>query len=71
MSILEENRASGLAIDSVLTDAQREAIRAEADQILADPAFKNSKRCVALFRRLIDHALDGDLEGVAAAGVHY
>jgi hypothetical protein len=46
------------------TPAQRAAILAEANDILAHPSFKNSKRCITLFRRLIDHALDGDQEGV-------
>jgi hypothetical protein len=44
--------------------AQRAAVLAEANDILAHPTFKNSKRCITLFRRLIDHALDGDQEGV-------
>jgi hypothetical protein len=39
--------------------AQREAIWAEANRILADPSFKKSRRCVSLFRRLVEHALEG------------
>jgi hypothetical protein len=31
----------------------------ETDRILADPSFKKSQRCVVLFRRLIEHALEG------------
>jgi hypothetical protein len=31
----------------------------EADRILADPSFKKSRRCVVLFRKLIEHALEG------------
>ncbi|HEV2175482.1 MAG TPA: hypothetical protein VGR71_18035, partial [Nitrospira sp.] len=38
---------------------QRTAIWAEADRILADPSFKKSRRCVVLFRRLVEHAIDG------------
>jgi len=38
---------------------QRAAVSMEADRILADPFFKKSQRCVVLFRRLIEHALEG------------
>lgn len=37
---------------------QRAAILEELEQILADSAFKSSKRCQALFRRLVEHALE-------------
>jgi hypothetical protein len=41
------------------------AVSMEADRILADPSFKKSRRCVALFRRLIEHALEGgDEDGI-------
>lgn len=46
------------------TDAERSAIADEADRILADSAFKNSKRCQALFRCLVDRALAGEHEGI-------
>ncbi len=36
---------------------------AEAEVILAHSTFKNSKRCVALFRHLVDRALSGEQEG--------
>ena len=45
------------------TASQRAAIWTEADHILADPSFNKSRRCVALFRRLIEHALSGGDEG--------
>ena len=43
--------------------AQRSAIEAEAERILAHPAFRTSKRCVAMLQRLIQNALQGDLTG--------
>ena len=44
---------------------QRSAVLIEADRILADPSFKKSRRCVVLFRRLIEHALEGgDEDGI-------
>jgi hypothetical protein len=46
------------------SDRERSAITEEMDQILADPAFKSSKRCQALLRRLIEHALVGDHDGM-------
>ena len=45
------------------TASQRAAIWTEADLILADPSFNKSRRCVALFRRLIEHALSDEDEG--------
>jgi hypothetical protein len=36
----------------------------EADRVLSDPTFKSSKRCVALFRYLVDRSLAGDHESV-------
>jgi hypothetical protein len=44
--------------------AQRSAIQTEVNDILAHPAFKNSRRCVALFRHLIEYALDNDCDSV-------
>jgi hypothetical protein len=38
---------------------QRSAVSMGVDRILADPFFKKSQRCVMLFRRLIEHALEG------------
>jgi len=38
---------------------QRAAVSTEVDRILSDPFFKKSQRCVMLFRRLIEHALEG------------
>lgn len=44
---------------------QRSAVLAEAEAILADPSFKKSRRCVVLFRRLVEHAVDGgDEDGI-------
>jgi hypothetical protein len=42
---------------------QRATIYEEMEQILADRAFRSSKRCQALFRRVVEHALTGDQEG--------
>ncbi len=39
---------------------QREAVLEEMNRILADPAFNGSKRCVALFRYLVNCALNGE-----------
>lgn len=46
------------------TDGERAEILDETNRILADPAFKNSKRCQALFRWLVDRSLAGDHEGI-------
>jgi hypothetical protein len=46
------------------TTEERAQIIDEANRILADPAFKNSKRCLALFRRLVDRSLAGDHDSV-------
>jgi len=47
-----------------LSDSERGAIVEETNRILADPSFSGSKRCQALLRSLVDHALAGDHEGV-------
>lgn len=60
----EEIRTGNHAKCAAWSPAQCAAILAEADDILAHSSFKNSKRCITLLRRLIDHALDGDQEGV-------
>jgi hypothetical protein len=46
------------------TVEERAQIVDEANRILADPAFKNSKRCLALFRHLVDRSLAGDHDSV-------
>ncbi len=46
------------------SDSERAAITDELDQILADHAFSSSKRCQALLRRLVEHALAGDHDGM-------
>lgn len=46
------------------SDEERAAIIGEMERILVDPAFKSSKRCQALFRKLIEHALAGDHNGI-------
>lgn len=43
---------------------ERAQIVAEVDRILDDPTFKSSRRCLALFRRLVDRSLAGDHDGV-------
>lgn len=45
-------------------DSERSAIVKETNRILADPAFSGSKRCQALLRRLVDHAINGDQHGM-------
>lgn len=44
------------------TPAQREAILGETECILTHPSFKNSRRCVALFRHLVHHSLSGEAD---------
>jgi hypothetical protein len=46
------------------SESERLAILDEANDILADRSFRNSRRCQALFRRLIDRALANDLDSV-------
>lgn len=46
------------------TSEERAQIVEETNRILADPSFKSSKRCVALFRHLADRSLAGDHEYV-------
>jgi hypothetical protein len=61
----EELRTRNATQDSSWTVEQRAAIMKVADEILADPSFKKSRRCVVLFRRLIEHSLDeGDEDGI-------
>jgi len=43
---------------------QREAVMAEMNRLLADPTFRKSHRCVALLRRIIELALEGDHKGI-------
>jgi hypothetical protein len=62
MSQMDQTRARGDSENS-WSPSQRTAIWAEAHRILADPAFKKSRRCVVLFRHLIEHALSGSDEG--------
>lgn len=50
--------------ESLWTDSQREAIQDELERILADTSFKSSKRCQSLFRRLVEHALEGEQEKI-------
>jgi hypothetical protein len=63
MAQTDQTRARDGSSESPWTPAQRTAIWAEADRILANPSFKKSRRCVVLFRRLIEHALEGGDEG--------
>jgi hypothetical protein len=46
------------------TEQERVSIAEEANRILADPAFKNSRRCVALFRFLADRSLAREKAGI-------
>jgi len=44
------------------TDAGRRAILEQLERLLADTRFRNSKRCPALLRRLVENALNGRAE---------
>jgi hypothetical protein len=46
------------------SDAQRTAIVEEMNRVLSHPTFKGSKRCIALLRYLVDHALAGEEGGI-------
>ena len=60
-----ETRFREQAHESPWGPEQRAAVLREADRILADTSFKKSRRCVVLFRRLIEHALEGgDEDGI-------
>ena len=50
--------------ESPWSPEQCAVVSMEADRILADPSFNKSRRCVALFRKLIEHALEGDADGI-------
>lgn len=63
MSHTDQTRARERSIEGPSTPWQRTAIWTEADRILADASFKKSRRCVVLFRRLIEPALEGGDEG--------
>jgi len=63
MAQIDQTRAREGSNESPWSNSQRAAICAEADRILADPSFKKSRRCVVLFRRLVEHALEGGDEG--------
>jgi hypothetical protein len=63
VSPTDQTRAREGSTESPWSPSQRAAIWAEADWILADPSFKKSRRCVILFRRLVEHALEGGDEG--------
>jgi hypothetical protein len=41
------------------TKAERDAIREQLERLLANPLFRHSKRCVALLRYVVEHALNG------------
>jgi hypothetical protein len=60
---LSETRIQEGTREHPWTTSQRAAIWTEGDHILADPSFNKSRRCVALFRRLIEHALNCEDEG--------
>src|SRR5215469_15746869 len=62
MAPTDQTRTRAGSAESHWTALQRTAIWAEADRILADPSFRKSRRCVVLFRRLIEHALEGGEE---------
>jgi|SRR6266567_2668547 len=65
MRQMEESRIRDAMHESPWTPEQRATIWRAADEILADPSFRKSRRCVVLFRRLIEHALEGgDEDGI-------
>jgi hypothetical protein len=45
-------------------EVQRDEIADELHQIIADPKFNSSRRCVLLLRYLVEHTLEGNLEGI-------
>lgn len=49
---------------TVWSDEQRALILEEMDRLLADPAFKSSKRCHSMLVRLVEYALTGDSHGL-------
>lgn len=53
-----------IVVSGEWADAEKALIAEEADRILADPAFRNSKRCQILFRYLVDRSLAGCNSGV-------
>lgn len=64
MSRMQECRLDESGHQPVWTPAQRAAILDEMNSVLDYPSFKSSKRCVSLLRRLVEHALNGELEGI-------
>jgi hypothetical protein len=50
--------------DNRWSESERLAILEEAHEILADRAFRNSRRCQSLFRSLVDRALANELDSV-------
>jgi hypothetical protein len=49
-----------MPVSAKFSDAEHFSILEEMNCILADPKFNSCKRCVKLFRRLIEGTLDGD-----------
>jgi len=64
MSHSEAIRSVHVVHDADWSEAQRAAILAECNFILAHPTFKNSRRCVILLRHLIERALAGDHDAI-------
>src|SRR5258708_18649 len=65
MRQMEESRIRDAMHESPWTPEQRTTIWKAADEILADPSFKKSRRCVILLRRLREHAREGgDEDGI-------
>jgi hypothetical protein len=64
MTAIHEPRKHEWISPTACGDDLRAEIRAESQQILAHPNFRNSKRCVALLQYLVDRALDGDLDSL-------
>ena len=60
MRQVDEIRGEEAGYPLALSPAQREAILAEMNSILSDPAFSRSHRCVALLRCVIEHTVSGD-----------
>src|ERR1700744_398441 len=47
------------------------AIRLQLDQLLADPHFRNSRRCQALLRHVVEAYLDGCLDRVKERSIGF
>jgi hypothetical protein len=57
------NGGAGVSV-ATYSAAQREMVREQLERILASPLFRNSKRFPDFLRYTVNHALDGETEGM-------